>query len=117
MRNVKLVIEYDGTGYNGWQSQRDVPTIQDTLETRLAQILNHKVRISGSGRTDSGVHALGQVANSPHDLSDDFVGEDQVCIFCHTPHNSLDNQTVLWNHANDPLAADIFADHLKEYCK
>ena len=63
MRNVKLVIEYDGTGYNGWQSQRDVPTIQDTLETCLAKILNHKVRINGSGRTDSGVHALGQVAN------------------------------------------------------
>jgi tRNA pseudouridine38-40 synthase len=63
MRNIKLVIEYDGTGYNGWQSQRDVPTIQDTLEACLAQILNHKVRISGSGRTDSGVHALGQVAN------------------------------------------------------
>jgi tRNA pseudouridine38-40 synthase len=63
MRNLKLVIEYDGTSYNGWQSQRDVPTIQDTLETCLAQILNHDVRINGSGRTDSGVHALGQVAN------------------------------------------------------
>jgi tRNA pseudouridine38-40 synthase len=63
MRNIKLVIEYDGTNYNGWQSQRDVPTIQDTLETCLAQILNHEIRITGSGRTDSGVHALGQVAN------------------------------------------------------
>lgn len=63
MRNIKLVIEYDGTSYNGWQSQRDVPTIQDTLETCLAQILNHEVRVNGSGRTDSGVHALGQVAN------------------------------------------------------
>jgi len=63
MRNLKLVIEYDGTRYNGWQRQSNVPTIQDRLETCLAQILNHKALVSGSGRTDSGVHALGQVAS------------------------------------------------------
>jgi len=63
MRNLKLVIEYDGTKYSGWQSQKNGPTIQDALETSLSNILNLKVRLIGSGRTDSGVHALGQVAS------------------------------------------------------
>ena len=63
MRNLKLVIEYDGTKYQGWQSQKNGLTIQDILETALSQIINKKIRLTGSGRTDSGVHALGQVAN------------------------------------------------------
>jgi len=63
MRNLKLVIEYDGTNYQGWQSQKNKQTIQDVLEVVLSRIVNHKIRLIGSGRTDSGVHALGQVAN------------------------------------------------------
>ena len=63
MRNLKLIIEYDGTHYQGWQSQKNGLTIQDVLEKALSQILNQKIRLNGSGRTDSGVHALGQVAN------------------------------------------------------
>ncbi|HPD60757.1 MAG TPA: tRNA pseudouridine(38-40) synthase TruA [Thermodesulfobacteriota bacterium] len=63
MRNLKLVIEYDGTNYQGWQSQKNGHTIQDVLEAALSRIMNEKIRLIGSGRTDSGVHALGQVAN------------------------------------------------------
>jgi tRNA pseudouridine38-40 synthase len=63
MRNLRLIIEYDGTNYLGWQSQTNGRTIQDVLEKTLSQILNQKIRLNGSGRTDSGVHALGQVAN------------------------------------------------------
>jgi tRNA pseudouridine38-40 synthase len=63
MRNLKLIIEYDGTHYQGWQSQKNGLTIQDVLEKALSQILNQKIRLNGSGRTDSGVHALGQVAS------------------------------------------------------
>ena len=63
MRNLRLVIEYEGTNYQGWQSQKTAPTIQDTLEAAFSRIVNHRVRLAGSGRTDSGVHALGQVAN------------------------------------------------------
>jgi len=62
-RKLKTVIEYDGTAYRGWQSQADGRTIQDTLEGVFSRILNHAVRIHGSGRTDSGVHAIGQVAH------------------------------------------------------
>lgn len=83
MRNLKLTIEYDGTNYSGWQIQNSLPwqlqqagqgrqntedrtqkkTIQETIEKALAKILQEKVRVTGSGRTDAGAHAQGQVAN------------------------------------------------------
>ncbi len=63
MRNIKLVIEYDGTDFCGWQSQPNVRTVQDVLERSLANITQQAVRLKSAGRTDAGVHALGQVAN------------------------------------------------------
>ncbi len=59
----KLLIEYDGTNFSGWQRQKDKPTIQEEIETVLSMILNQKIRIEGSGRTDAGVHATGQTAS------------------------------------------------------
>jgi len=61
--NIKLTIEYNGTNYHGWQSQPEGQTIQQILELALETILGVKTRLNGSGRTDAGVHALGQVAN------------------------------------------------------
>ncbi|HET97347.1 MAG TPA: tRNA pseudouridine(38-40) synthase TruA [Desulfurivibrio alkaliphilus] len=61
--NVKLTIAYDGTAYDGWQRQRDRPTIQESLEVALGRMLGHRVVVHGAGRTDAGVHALGMVAN------------------------------------------------------
>lgn len=63
MRNIKITIEYDGTGYHGWQRQPNGISVQEVLEDKLALITNDKVRLIGSGRTDAGVHAMGQVAN------------------------------------------------------
>ncbi len=63
MRNIKLIIEYDGTNFSGWQIQKDKRTIEEELETALAKILKEEVKVIGSGRTDAGVHAMGQVAN------------------------------------------------------
>lgn len=63
MRNIKMVLEYIGTAYAGFQTQPHKPSIQEELEKALATILQEPVKIKGSGRTDGGVHALKQVAN------------------------------------------------------
>lgn len=63
MRNIKFVIEYDGTDYSGWQYQPNAGTIQGVMEERIGRIINEKVTLTASGRTDAGVHALNQVAN------------------------------------------------------
>jgi tRNA pseudouridine38-40 synthase len=63
MRNIKLVLEYDGTDFSGWQYQPDRRTVQGDIENALSTLLNEKTRIIGAGRTDQGVHARGQVAN------------------------------------------------------
>lgn len=63
MKNYKLTIAYDGTPFHGWQVQDNAETIQEFIQRALETILRHPVKIIGSGRTDSGVHALGQVAH------------------------------------------------------
>ena len=63
MKNIKLVIEYEGTNYLGWQKQEGLPTVQGELEKALKKATGEEVQLIGSGRTDKRVHALGQVAN------------------------------------------------------
>jgi tRNA pseudouridine38-40 synthase len=64
MRNFKIVLSYDGSEFQGWQTQPGYRTVQETLELALAALTGEKrVRVNASGRTDAGVHALGQVAN------------------------------------------------------
>ncbi len=63
MSRYKLVIAYDGTGYRGWQRQPDGKTVQETLESVFSHLFGQRVEVVGSGRTDAGVHALGQVAH------------------------------------------------------
>ena len=63
MRNIKLVLEYDGTAFVGWQTQAKGRNVQGEITKVLEQILQEKISLSGAGRTDSGVHARGQVAN------------------------------------------------------
>ncbi|MCE2394647.1 tRNA pseudouridine(38-40) synthase TruA [Candidatus Poribacteria bacterium] len=63
MRNIKLTIEYDGTNYHGWQIQPNAITIQAAIQDTLAKITKTQTQIIGAGRTDTGVHAAGQVAN------------------------------------------------------
>ena len=88
MRTIKLTLAYDGTAYAGWQVQRGRLTVQEVLETALVQVTGESIRVMASGRTDTGVHALGQVvafrtlsrmppevlrralnANLPHDVA------------------------------------------------
>ena len=63
MKNIKLTIEYDGTNYSGWQNQDNAITIQEILEHAIRIATGENIKLIGSGRTDGGVHALGQVAN------------------------------------------------------
>lgn len=63
MRTFKLTLAYDGTNYSGWQAQPDRVTLQETLEAALLRITGEALRATASGRTDSGVHALGQVVS------------------------------------------------------
>lgn len=92
-RTVKLVIQYDGTRYYGWQRQAISPTIQQTLEEILEKIIREPVKIKGSGRTDRGVHALAQVAH------------------CRV-ETSLEDQTLL-RAMNSLLPDDIILKELK----
>jgi len=69
MRNIKLVLAYDGTEFAGWQVQPDASTIQGTLAKAIERLTNERVLPQGSGRTDAGVHALAQVATFTTDSS------------------------------------------------
>jgi tRNA pseudouridine38-40 synthase len=63
MRNIRLLIEYDGTNYQGWQVQPKGKTVQGLIEEKLALLTGETIHLIGSGRTDAGAHALGQVAH------------------------------------------------------
>ncbi len=63
MRNIRLIIEYEGTNYHGWQSQINAVAVQDVLKNAIEELTGEDIQLIGSGRTDVGVHAFEQVAN------------------------------------------------------
>ena len=63
MPRYALQIEYDGKPYHGWQRQRDLPSVQETIEIAISKVAPEKPEIQGAGRTDAGVHATGQIAH------------------------------------------------------
>lgn len=63
MRNIRLILSYDGTGFHGWQLQPGLRTVQETLESAITSLTGERLRVNASGRTDTGVHAVGQVVN------------------------------------------------------
>ena len=72
-QTCKLTLEYDGTDFVGWQFQKNGRSVQEVVEKGLSQILQRKIRVVGAGRTDSGVHARGQVASFTTETSLDCV--------------------------------------------
>lgn len=75
MPRYKLILEYDGTGFHGWQSQKNAASIQDALEAALKVLFRETLRVDGASRTDAGVHAHGQVAafNSDREMPTEKV--------------------------------------------
>jgi len=67
-RNIRLVLSYDGTDFGGWQRQENARSVQGELEAALEKVHGHRVPTIGAGRTDAGVHAMGQVANFYTDI-------------------------------------------------
>jgi tRNA pseudouridine38-40 synthase len=72
MNNFKLTIQYDGSKFNGWQIQKNASSVQEKIKSAIEAILKHEIVLTGAGRTDTGVHALGQVANFKSHLDIDF---------------------------------------------
>ena len=81
MPRYKLIIEYDGTAYSGWQRQINGPSVQQTLEEALARLTGEKIGVVGSSRTDAGVHAYGLCA---HFDSATRVPPEKICFALNT---------------------------------
>ena len=64
MRNVRIQVAYDGSRFFGWQRQDGFDSVQESLEDAIESLLGERATVHGSGRTDTGVHALGQVASA-----------------------------------------------------
>src|SRR5207302_1653401 len=90
MRNIRLTLSYDGSDFNGWQTQPGFRTVQETLEQAIAVLTGEQVHANASGRTDAGVHAVAQVVNFYSSTS-------------HAPE-------VLVRAINAHLPADVVAD-------
>lgn len=69
MQTLSMLVQYDGSGYHGWQRQSRMKSVQQTLEKTLSKVFNQTIQIDGSGRTDAGVHALGQCISFKVDLT------------------------------------------------
>lgn len=124
MKNYKIVIQYDGTRYQGWQRLKDSDkSIQGKIEEVLSKMCSHRVEIHGSGRTDAGVHAMGQVASfkietnkSPSEIRDylnKYLPEDiaivEVCQMNDRFHARLTpcRKTYLYRINNSNIS-DVF---------
>jgi len=99
---LKLVVEYEGTRYQGWQVQPGGPTVQEVLERALATALRETVRVRGAGRTDAGVHACGQVAAVRVTRVPDDLGRLRKSLNALTPDDVAVREIAVVDDAFDP---------------
>jgi tRNA pseudouridine38-40 synthase len=99
---LRLVVEYEGTAYQGWQIQPGGPTIQAVLEQALATALREPVRVRGAGRTDAGVHACGQVAAVPVTRVPDDLDRLRKSLNALTPDDVAIRELAVADDAFDP---------------
>ncbi len=108
---IALLIQYDGTAYHGWQIQADPETIQGHIERALAKMFNTQLGLIGSGRTDSGVHAMGQVAHFEIDSSN-----IPVANICRALNRQLpDDIRIIASQTVDDRFHSRFAARQREY--
>lgn len=134
MRNIMLILEYDGSRYNGWQRQKNLTrTLQNRIEDILSRMTEEKIELQGAGRTDAGVHALGQVANfhtcsrkKLHEISDylhKYLPEDINLIDIrdmpdrfHSRLNAIGKiySYRIWNHTTHNIFNRNYCYHVKK---
>ena len=83
MFSYQIIVEYDGTEYVGWQIQKNGLSVQEVIQKTLAKVLKQKITLYGSGRTDSGVHAIGQSAHFilKKEIKDEFLFLSTINFF------------------------------------
>jgi len=103
-RNIRLLVEYEGTRYCGWQSQADQPTVQETLQRAIQRMIQEQAVLTVAGRTDTGVHAIAQVAN--------FRSRSRISIDRFAPglNKYLPNDISIHQASDVPLAFDAKRD-------
>ena len=126
--NVMLTLAYDGTDFAGWQAQREQRTVQGTLEAGLARMLGRPVRVRAAGRTDSGVHAVGQVVNFSAPMSfpaprwaaaiNSYLPPDVRVLAARPAAGEFDARRCALARAYhyQLLAAPAVLPHLRRYC-
>jgi tRNA pseudouridine38-40 synthase len=107
-RKIKLVIGYEGTNYRGWQRQDNAPTVQETIEQALASIIGRSVTVRGASRTDSGVHAEGQVA---HFLVESPIPDSSFAVIL---NDRLPADIVIASSQEVPVGFDSSRDAIKK---
>jgi tRNA pseudouridine38-40 synthase len=123
IKNFKITIEYDGTRYHGWQRQKNDPTVQEEIEKALKTMTGNRITLTGSGRTDAGVHAFSQVANFHCDTElkpeaflrglNSILPEDIVITACNQVDDKfharydVKSKTYLYRILNRPMPAAI----------
>jgi len=132
-KNFKIAIEYDGTHFHGWQRQKKERSVQGEIEKALETITTNKITLAGSGRTDAGVHALGQVAHfkcttklSPETLMkglNSLLPNDIVILSCEQADNDFharfNTKSKVYNYRilNQPLPSAIYRKYVWHIAK
>ena len=103
MTNLKMTIRYDGTEFFGWQTQPGFRTVQETFEAAVGAVTRERIRANASGRTDSGVHAYGQVANFFTATRLDGNG-NFLLVLLRSPHHRYPYRQRYEIHEPEPVA-------------
>jgi tRNA pseudouridine38-40 synthase len=129
IRNIRVTLAYDGSEFSGWQVQKNARTVQGEIEQALHRMHEHPVRIQGAGRTDSGVHASGQVGNFFTDLDSIEPGRWHLALNSYLPPDvralesrEMESSFNAKTHARQRVyryylySGGVGLPHLRRYC-